>query len=103
HGTPGEENSMITAIQEQIVSEVTFKIYPNPFKTTAVLQFTSGQIPEGATLAIFNIFGKEVKRIDNIQSDRIEISRESLQSGVYFCTLFDKSHNRVGEQKLVVQ
>ena len=103
HGTPGEENSMITAVQEQIVSEVTFKVYPNPFKTTAVLQFTSGQIPEGASLAIFNIFGKEVKRIDITQSDRIEISRENLQAGVYFCTLFDKFHNRVGEQKLIIK
>ncbi|NOX48902.1 MAG: T9SS type A sorting domain-containing protein [Chlorobi bacterium] len=103
HGTPGEENSMITAIPEQMVQEVSFRIYPNPFNSTATLQFTSGQIPEGGHLAIFNIFGKEVKRIDNIQTDRIVISRDNLQTGVYFCALFDKSNNRIGEKKLVVQ
>jgi hypothetical protein len=103
HGTPGEENSMITVIQEQTVQQVSFRIYPNPFNTTATLQFTSGKIPQGGYLSIYNIFGKEVKRIEDIQTERVEISRENLQTGVYFCTLFDKSNNRIGEQKLIVQ
>jgi len=103
HGTPGEENSMITVISDNLVQGVTFRIYPNPLNTTAVLQFTSGQIPEGASLSIYNVFGKEVKRIENIQTERIEISRGNLRSGVYFCSLFDRNNNRVGEQKLVVQ
>jgi hypothetical protein len=103
HGTPGEENSVITDVQDQILEKISFRIYPNPFSSTATLQFTSGKIPESADLSIFNIFGKEVKRINDIQTERIEINRENLPAGVYFCTLFDKSHNRIGEQKLVVR
>ena len=103
HGTPGAENSVATAIVEKQVNEVAFTIYPNPLNSFAILQFTSGQIPEGASLLIYNMFGKEVKRIMDIQTDRVEIQRDNLEPGVYFCALLDKLNNRIGVQKLIVR
>ncbi|MCH8905091.1 MAG: T9SS type A sorting domain-containing protein [Bacteroidetes bacterium] len=61
-------------------------VYPNPFSV-----YTTIEIPEKfqagsmrLSFALFNLVGTEVKRIENITSDKIKINRDNLPSGLYF-------------------
>ncbi|MBL7104835.1 MAG: lamin tail domain-containing protein [Bacteroidales bacterium] len=105
HGTPGETNGYIINIpkQKQDVETISFVIYPNPFETSAILQVTSKTNIEDAEIIIYNVFGKEVKRIKNINTNRIEITRDDLPKGAYICKFFNKKKNIFGTGKLMAE
>ena len=105
HGTPGEENSMITNVPKlnKAFATLSFTIYPNPFKTSAIIQVTSESKITDGEIIIYNVFGKVIKRIENINSNRIEIFRDGLPKGIYICKLFDSKNNVNATRKLMVE
>jgi len=104
-GTPGEMNGYVVGFptEKQIGEEFSFVIYPNPANTKAVLQVTSGKPLYDSELLIYDLLGNVVKQFTNINSDRIEISTEEIQPGVYFCKIIDNMNITIGSQKLLVQ
>jgi hypothetical protein len=105
NGTPGELNSYIVGINSEIPAkkEFTFVIYPNPVEKVAVLQVTSGQSFQNCEILISDIFGKVIKTLTNINSDRTEIIPDDFSPGIYFCRVLDKSGNMLGIRKMMVQ
>ena len=103
HGTPGKVNSCIVNIPKQQTKIFSFVIYPNPFITSAILQVTSASEIENGEILIYNIYGKVVKRIENINTNRIEISRDGLSDGMYICRFSDKKNNIFGTGKFIVE
>jgi hypothetical protein len=104
NGTPGEINGYVVKVPRMkfVNDKFSFVIYPNPFKSAAILQVTSGTTIENAWIVISDIFGKEVKYINNINSDRIEISSEGLIPGIYICKFFDSNKRLLGTEKFIV-
>ncbi|MCH8318782.1 MAG: T9SS type A sorting domain-containing protein, partial [Bacteroidetes bacterium] len=58
-------------------------IHPNPFSNTAILFFPQ-PAAEGYTFTLYNILGKEVKRIADIKTNELKITRDGLLRGFYF-------------------
>jgi hypothetical protein len=55
------------------------------------------------TIAIYNMFGKEVRRYENINSKRIVFKRDDLTSGMYLVRFYEKVNNIVISKKLIVK
>jgi hypothetical protein len=63
-----------------------FKIYPNPTNLSATLEFNNQTI-QNCTLTLYDLRGQLVQTIENITTDKVEIERQSLASGLYFFQL----------------
>ena len=80
-----EISSTITSVNEtKKVSN--FNIYPNPFHQSSIIDFENPK-NETCTLTIYDSQGKLVRTINNINSDKVEIERKDLVSGLYFFQL----------------
>lgn len=75
---PEENNAQMDA--------TTSTIYPNPFDNQATLKLSSSidLAYSPVTLMIFDMAGREVKRIEGITSQETTISGEDLVNGIYF-------------------
>ncbi len=60
-------------------------LHPNPMITSTTIQ--TNYPVNNATLTIYNTHGQSVKQVPNISGNDIKISREYLQSGLYFIHL----------------
>jgi hypothetical protein len=104
HGTPGEINSITTSIirQKQIAS-LSVIVYPNPMETDGVIEIGGDYDFYDGTIAIYNMFGKEVRRYENINSKRIVFKRDDLTSGMYLVRFYEKVNNIVISKKLMIE
>jgi hypothetical protein len=95
HGTPGEQNSVVTSTQEieSILLPLEFSLnqnYPNPFNPTTVINY---QIPITSyiSLKVYNLLGQEVATLFEgmRQSGNYEATfdADELTSGVYIYQL----------------
>ncbi|MBL4594005.1 MAG: choice-of-anchor B family protein [Flavobacteriales bacterium] len=75
-------------------------IYPNPSIDNISIAFENSE-KENFTLSITNIEGQLVKTIENIYSNKIELKRGNLASGVYFVQLQSAKKTLVG--KLIIE
>jgi len=92
----GQSNGILTYSRNSLV-----KVIPNPFSGTARLVFSAG-FEASDQIAVFNMIGGEVMRIDGVHSEYVEITDHRLSGGVYTYTLTrDGAVIDVG--KLVVQ
>jgi len=80
-------------------NSVSITFFPNPFSTYATLQVSKPL--QSATLIIYDILGKDVKRMDGLGGKEIIIQRDGMKSGMCFYTLMDKQ-GVVGNGKMVV-
>ncbi len=103
HGTPGEPNGYMVPVNEpQEKASFNFTIYPNPFKNKSIFQVTSQDKMEDYEIVFFNLYGKEVKKIQNVSGNRIEIHRDHLKTGIYVCRVLDQDKNIVGTSRIVI-
>jgi hypothetical protein len=74
-----------------IASDVDMQIYPNPASGEQYLKYIFEN--RGVRhIIISNMYGKEVMRLNNVQTDKGEIIRldiSNLQAGTYFCVVYD--------------
>jgi len=90
----------VVGIEEISRNNTCVNIFPNPFTTSSTLQVSKSL--QSATLVIYDIIGKEVKRMEGLSGKEIIIQRESMKSGMYFYLLMDKQ-GVVGNGKMVVE
>ncbi|MCW3103151.1 MAG: hypothetical protein JWO09_1591 [Bacteroidetes bacterium] len=57
------------------------KIYPNPFETSAVVEFP--QVVDGITLALYTVSGSKVWQTERFSGKSITIERDALPAGIY--------------------
>jgi hypothetical protein len=60
-------------------------IFPNPFSSSTTIIFKTAV--KNAELRIYDIYGHEIKRIENIFGQEIELSRYNLINGIYYIRL----------------
>ncbi len=77
------------------------KFYPNPFSTSATLEFDN---PQGKAhqLSVYNALGLLVIQIENIKSNKLTIERKELQNGFYFYQLRN-DEGIAGSGKIVIE
>ncbi len=63
-------------------------VYPNPFSASTNIMTTE---LKNADLAIYDVFGQEVRSLKNISGEQTTIERGNLSSGLYFVRLTEGS------------
>lgn len=76
-------------------------IYPNPFNTNFTLKILSEVMIENTMLEIYDLCGKEVKKI-YINNNETIIEKDDLQNGLYFYRVNNNNKN-IAKGKLVIQ
>ncbi|MBI3502974.1 MAG: T9SS type A sorting domain-containing protein [Bacteroidetes bacterium] len=59
-------------------------LYPNPFSQSATFKFAGETIYPNSSLIVYDMFGKEMKRIENINTNEVQINRDEMKSGIYY-------------------
>jgi uncharacterized delta-60 repeat protein len=86
----------INGIESQINE---LKIYPNPFSSFTTLN--TDVILRDASLTIYDIYGQQISRINNISSGIIIFHRDNLPGGIYFAQLIQDNIS-IAISKLVI-
>ena len=68
-----------------------FSVFPNPFSAKTNIQLFNKTIKQ---IELYNIYGFLVKRIDNINSNQIEIEKGNLDTGIYFLQIKTDNNTR---------
>jgi len=92
-------NHPLSSIQESY-DDLKTTNYPNPFINYTTLLFSKPLID--ATLHVYDILGKEVKRMENLKGKEITLSRNGISKGMYFFRVVEGNIN-VGKGKMVVE
>ncbi len=62
------------------------KVYPNPFSTTATIEWQSNGIIQRIDLV--DMLGQTVRTIEHPQGTSVTLTRENLPSGIYFLKMY---------------
>lgn len=82
--------SIVTGIEE-IYSENSLTIYPNPFSETTTISFNNSEF-NSYNLKLTDVTGKVVRIINDIKSDTYILNREDLPKGFYIIELSGKEN-----------
>jgi hypothetical protein len=83
------------------VEETEVTIFPNPFTTTATLEFDNFDGVEHQ-ITVSDISGKVVQQYTNITSNTVQLNRTGLRNGFYLVHIENKS-GHIGTQKIIVR
>lgn len=77
------------------------KVYPNPFsdKTTFIIQ--AGNLNDKYSFELKDILGKTVRSINEINDQQFSISRNNLETGVYFYKIYS-AETIIGVGKIII-
>ncbi len=92
-----------TSVSENdIHTESTAIVYPNPFVTSTTIEFALTEAKE-TSVTVFDVMGKEVRTVPtkNIKTgkNKITVDLSELNAGIYFCKV--KSHDNFQTIKLI--
>ncbi len=76
-----DDYSVNTSIQNEDFQNIVL-VYPNPFNDYTTIKFDNRDKTE-YSLSVFDITGREVRKIDNITNDKIILHKNNLKSGFY--------------------
>ena len=76
------------------------KIFPNPFKKNTIIKFKNDK-KESCKFVLFNLIGKKVKTITNINSNELIFEKEDLPIGTYIFIIQNK-HKNIASGKLII-
>ena len=100
-GCASESNSIefISTTINEVGSSLEVSVYPNPFRSEAVVDF--GRVVENASLTIVDMYGKVIERHLVGNSDRYVITNKDKASGVYFLKIETK--NLSYDSKIIIK
>jgi PKD repeat protein len=67
------------------------KLYPNPFTTSTTLSY-SNKVLSKASIIIYDSYGNIVKQFNNLNGQKVLLSRDNLPSGIYFIRLVENDN-----------
>jgi len=93
-------SSTTTGICTENPSSGKMWLFPNPSQDFCTLKIGQEQFISGACVYLYNSFGKEVIRMNNIQSNTIILDTRTLLPGIYFLRVLNDG-NLFGTVKLI--
>lgn len=85
----------------ELANGVEVLVFPNPFTHKAVIKVLD-QKHDSYTLVLFDVYGREVRRLDPSTTNEFTLYREGLSSGLYFYRILDQG-NSVGGGKICLE
>lgn len=104
-GTPGAMNSYwVGVLDDQMIFEsMSLSIAPNPVHSSALIRITSNKMNNHGCLQVYNAFGKEVKRIENIRNREFILQTDNLPDGMYLLKFVDQDNKMQTTEKMIVR
>jgi hypothetical protein len=93
--------SIITSLPFNQKENETFKLYPNPTGRSATLAF-SNATGNNLSLTFYDTYGRLIRTITNITTDKIELDLQNLTGGLYLLQL-QSSLQTIWTGKLTVE
>jgi len=91
-----------TGISENNLSQlIRVRIYPNTFNTFTTLLGPNKLKYLNASFYLYDVLGREVKRIENIKTNKVKIARDNLPDGLYIYEL-KNGEEIIGTGKLII-
>ena len=87
--TSNSESYNVSAIVDG--EEVSFRIYPNPFREEATIEF--GYTVKEGTISIVDIYGKLIEQHEVANTNSFVITNKNKASGIYFMKMEIGSEN----------
>jgi len=77
----------------KVGEDVKINVYPNPFSLFAFVEIHPDLLTDhnNLTFVLYNILGKEVKRISHITTTKVKITRNDLPDGKYIYEMKSES------------
>ncbi|MCW3084880.1 MAG: hypothetical protein JWP12_2246 [Bacteroidetes bacterium] len=94
-------SSLTTGISEQ-ESKVGVNVYPNPFSDNTTFVIQSTKLNETYSFEMTDVLGKTVQSVKGISGKQFTVSRNDLQSGIYFYKIYSSGKN-IGVGKLIIK
>jgi len=79
--------------------EVSFRVYPNPFREEATVDF--GYTVKEATISIVDIYGKLIEQHELTNANSFVITNKNKASGVYFMKM--ETESELYNQKIIIK
>ena len=95
-------NLSTTSTHDLGILENSAKTYPNPFADYTTISIGKSVLLSNAEIHIYDVIGKEVKVISDIQSHELTIGRDGLKNGMYFYKLINKGEE-IATGKLIIK
>ncbi|MCE9540613.1 MAG: T9SS type A sorting domain-containing protein, partial [Bacteroidetes bacterium] len=89
------EETNATGVENEIIDNFSFVIYPNPAQNIVSLQFSSSL--NNAEINIHTAIGVEILILQNISGHKIEISTYKFEKGTYFISIKNENKNTTGK------
>ena len=77
-------------------------LYPNPFNEFTTVSFGSSLKISNAEILIYDVLGKEVMRITNINNYSVRIEKKELHTGIYFIKVIN-NNSVISTLKLIIE
>lgn len=77
-------------------------LFPNPFSESTTLSIPH-QHTSPCTFAIYDVLGKEVRRLENITAESTTIEKGNLEGGIYFYKLTDQRDQIISAGKMAIR
>ncbi|MES2592151.1 MAG: T9SS type A sorting domain-containing protein [Bacteroidota bacterium] len=98
------ENMFMTTVSvaEQMNTAANVNVFPNPFSDNTTFVIKSEKMNEIYSFEMIDVLGKTVKSISGISTKQFEVSRNGLESGIYFYKIYTSGHG-VANGKVVIK
>lgn len=103
HGTPGAMNSYWVAVAEnEKRASIQMTITPNPMSEIALVTISAGAIIDGV-MQIHDVYGNEVRCMENIHSSQFVVRKKNLKPGLYLVSFLDLQNGIFVTDKMFVR
>jgi alpha-tubulin suppressor-like RCC1 family protein len=78
-------------------------VFPNPFSFETTIKISGREKIENAEMNIFDVYGREIRKISGINTSEIKIEKESLSPALYFYEVRNEKSILLGKGKMMIQ
>ena len=101
-GNTGAHCTPSTGIPPLPMGEAAVKVYPNPFTSQTIIEISFSEKPENTILKVFDFFGSEIINSVFGKNNKVILSRDKLNSGIYFYKVF-RNETIIKTGKMIVE
>ncbi|MBL0329840.1 MAG: T9SS type A sorting domain-containing protein [Bacteroidetes bacterium] len=95
-------NLSSTGINESANLENLVSVYPNPFTDNTTISINKGIHLKNAELIVYNVLGKEMTSVKDIQSHEFKLDKNKLSTGVYLYRVINNGAE-IATGKLIIK
>jgi hypothetical protein len=100
----GQDQRIRAQVGSDLPEHIRMLLYPNPSDGVVNLQVNAPEDTQnGYQLRVLDALGREVRRIDRLQSGSYTVDLSGNPAGLYYFVLFDSKHAPVASQRVLLR